>query len=163
MTEDERDGRLKECLTTVRTLEEENRQLRQSADSFGQLAERLNQELTRERRSVDADRRRDFAKRPVALRQGTRATIGLLGYSESCNSELRASAWTAMRFTTHSSVPSVRRKHSPSSRDGSPRPNGGVDPDRRLPLHVRISMRRSPTIHPAPQRRDGCSRAGPSD
>jgi len=58
MTEDERDGRLKECLTTVRTLEEENRQLRQSADSFGQLAERLNQELTRERRSVDADRRR---------------------------------------------------------------------------------------------------------
>lgn len=59
MTEDERDGRLKECLTTVRTLEEENRQLRQSADSFGQLAERLNQELARERRSVDADRRRD--------------------------------------------------------------------------------------------------------
>ena len=39
-------------------LEEENRQLRQSADSFGQLAERLNQELARERRSVDADRRR---------------------------------------------------------------------------------------------------------
>ena len=59
MTEDERDGRLKECLTTVRTLEEENRQLRQSADSFGQLAERLNQELARERRSVDADRRRE--------------------------------------------------------------------------------------------------------
>ena len=59
MTEDERDGRLKECLTTVQSLEEENRQLRQSADSFGQLAERLNQELSRERRSVDADRRRE--------------------------------------------------------------------------------------------------------
>ena len=55
MTED--DGRLKECLTTVRTLEEENRQLRQSADSFGQLAERLNKQLARERRSVDIDRR----------------------------------------------------------------------------------------------------------
>jgi predicted RNase H-like nuclease (RuvC/YqgF family) len=59
MTDDEHDGRLKECLTTVQTLEEENRQLRQSADSFGQLAERLNQELARERRSVDADRRRE--------------------------------------------------------------------------------------------------------
>lgn len=59
MTEDERDGRLKECLTTVRTLEEENRQLRQSADSFGQLAERLNKELARERRNADADRRRE--------------------------------------------------------------------------------------------------------
>ena len=58
MTDDPVDGRLKECLTTVRTLEEENRQLRQSADSFGQLAERLNQELARERRSVDTDRRR---------------------------------------------------------------------------------------------------------
>ena len=58
MTEDERDGRLKECLTTVRSLEEENRQLRQSADSFGQLAERLNKELARERRNADADRRR---------------------------------------------------------------------------------------------------------
>ena len=59
MTDDQDDGRLKECLTTVRTLEEENRQLRQSADSFGQLAERLNQELARERRSVDPDRRRE--------------------------------------------------------------------------------------------------------
>ena len=59
MTEDERDGRLKECLTTVQTLEEENRQLRQSADSFGQLAERLNKELARERRNADADRRRE--------------------------------------------------------------------------------------------------------
>ena len=58
MTDDETNGRLKECLTTVQTLEEENRQLRQSADSFGQLAERLNQELARERRSVDPDRRR---------------------------------------------------------------------------------------------------------
>jgi septal ring factor EnvC (AmiA/AmiB activator) len=59
MTEDERDGRLKECLTTVRSLEEENRQLRQSADSFGQLAERLNKELARERRNAEADRRRE--------------------------------------------------------------------------------------------------------
>jgi predicted RNase H-like nuclease (RuvC/YqgF family) len=64
MTEDERDGRLKECLTTVQSLEEENRQLRQSADSFGQLAERLNQELSRERRSVDADRRRQAKDSP---------------------------------------------------------------------------------------------------
>lgn len=59
MPDNQNDGRLTECLTTVRTLEEENRQLRQSADSFGQLAERLNKELARERRSVDTDRRRE--------------------------------------------------------------------------------------------------------
>ena len=64
MTEDERDGRLKECLTTVQSLEEENRQLRQSADSFGQLAERLNQELARERRGLDPDRRREPRDNP---------------------------------------------------------------------------------------------------
>lgn len=59
MADDPVDGRLKECLTTVQSLKEENLQLRQSADSFGQLAERLNQELARERRSVDTDRRRE--------------------------------------------------------------------------------------------------------
>ena len=64
MSNDEHDGRLKACLTTVRTLEEENRQLRESADSFGQLAERLNVELARERRSVDTDRRREPRDRP---------------------------------------------------------------------------------------------------
>jgi predicted RNase H-like nuclease (RuvC/YqgF family) len=58
MTDDD-DTRLRECLDTVRNLEEENRHLRRAAASFGQLAERLNEELGRERRVVDRDRRRE--------------------------------------------------------------------------------------------------------
>ncbi len=57
MTDD--DTRLRECLDTVRNLEEENRHLRRAAASFGQLAERLNEELGRERRVADRDRRRE--------------------------------------------------------------------------------------------------------
>ena len=59
MIDDERDVRLEDCLTTVRQLEEENRQLRRAASSFGQLAERLNDELGRERRAAERDRRRE--------------------------------------------------------------------------------------------------------
>lgn len=60
MTEDENNSaRLRECLNTVRHLEEENRQLRRAAAAFGQLAERLNEELGRERRVSDRDRRRE--------------------------------------------------------------------------------------------------------
>lgn len=55
--DDDRDDRLKDCLTTVKHLTEENRQLRRAAASFGQLAERLNAELGRERRSAERDRR----------------------------------------------------------------------------------------------------------
>jgi hypothetical protein len=59
MINDERDARLKDCLTTVHNLEEENRQLRRAAASFGQLAERLNEQLGQERRIAERDRRRD--------------------------------------------------------------------------------------------------------
>ena len=59
MIDDERDVRLKDCLTTVHNLEEENRQLRRAAASFGQLAERLNEQLGQERRIAERDRRRD--------------------------------------------------------------------------------------------------------
>jgi hypothetical protein len=75
MTDNQNDGRLKECLTTVRTLEEENRQLRQSADSFGQLAERLNKELARERRSVDTDRRRESRGGSINVATGWSADV----------------------------------------------------------------------------------------
>ena len=59
MIDDERDVSLKDCLTTVHNLEEENRQLRRAAASFGQLAERLNEQLGQERRIAERDRRRD--------------------------------------------------------------------------------------------------------
>jgi predicted RNase H-like nuclease (RuvC/YqgF family) len=58
MTEDD-NTRLRKCLDTVRNLEEENRHLRRAAASFGQLAERLNEELGRDRRVADRDRRRE--------------------------------------------------------------------------------------------------------
>jgi hypothetical protein len=58
MIDDEDDKRLKDCLTTVKQLKEENRQLRRAAMSFGQLAERLNEALGQERRTAEGDRRR---------------------------------------------------------------------------------------------------------
>jgi predicted RNase H-like nuclease (RuvC/YqgF family) len=58
MAYQEHDEQLKDCLTTVQHLTEENRQLRDAAASFGQLAERLNEALGQERRGSDADRRR---------------------------------------------------------------------------------------------------------
>ena len=57
--DEEPNARLSDCLNTVRNLEEENRQLRRAATSFGQLAERLNEELGRERRRFGGDRRRE--------------------------------------------------------------------------------------------------------
>jgi hypothetical protein len=59
MTDDGDTERLKDCLTTVQHLKEENRQLRRAASSFGLLAERLNEALGRERRVGDRDRRRE--------------------------------------------------------------------------------------------------------
>ena len=59
MIHDEGDERLKDWLITVHNLEEENRQLRRAAASFGQLAERLNEQLGQERRIAERDRRRD--------------------------------------------------------------------------------------------------------
>ena len=58
MAHEEHDERLKDCLTTVQHLEEENRQLRDAAASFGQLAERLNDALGQERRGSQSERRR---------------------------------------------------------------------------------------------------------
>jgi ABC-type transporter Mla subunit MlaD len=59
MADDEHDDALKDCLTTVQHLEEENRHLRNAAASFGQLAERLNEALDRERRVANTDRRQE--------------------------------------------------------------------------------------------------------
>lgn len=64
MADEERDERLKDCLTTVKNLEEENRQLREAAASFGQLAERLNEALGEERRGPESDRRRQSREGP---------------------------------------------------------------------------------------------------
>ena len=50
MSHDECEEQLKQCQAKIARLEEENRQLRGSAAAFGQLAERLNEELMRERR-----------------------------------------------------------------------------------------------------------------
>jgi hypothetical protein len=55
--DNERDDRsLESCREEVRRLEEENRRLRDSAKTFGDLAERLNTALERERRG-GGDRR----------------------------------------------------------------------------------------------------------
>jgi len=51
------DQELKRCHEEVHRLETENNRLRQSAEAFGQLAERLNGELNAERRQQTADRR----------------------------------------------------------------------------------------------------------
>jgi hypothetical protein len=64
MAHEEHDGRLKDCLTTVQHLKEENRQLRDAAASFGQLAERLNEALGQERRGSPAERRRQSREGP---------------------------------------------------------------------------------------------------
>ena len=59
MNDHESDDQLKQCLSTIKRLEEENLQLRRSAAAFGQLAERLNAELLRERRLRQLDRNVD--------------------------------------------------------------------------------------------------------
>jgi chaperonin GroEL (HSP60 family) len=64
MAHQEHDEQLKDCLTTVHHLKEENRQLRDAAASFGQLAERLNEALGQERRGPDPDRRRQSREGP---------------------------------------------------------------------------------------------------
>jgi hypothetical protein len=69
MIDHEHDARLKDCLTTVHHLEEENRQLRRAAVSFGQLAERLNEQRGHERRVAERDRRRDSRDSPERRNQ----------------------------------------------------------------------------------------------
>jgi chromosome segregation ATPase len=60
MSHDECEEQLKQCQAKIARLEEENRQLRESAAAFGQLAERLNEELVRERRRRESPRREDI-------------------------------------------------------------------------------------------------------
>lgn len=50
---DDVQSRLTDCHSTVKHLQEENRQLRRACTAFGQLAERLNVELARVRAIVD--------------------------------------------------------------------------------------------------------------
>jgi hypothetical protein len=57
MSEESKSQALDECRETVQKLEEENAHLRESADAFGHLAERLNETLRAERRTT-TDRRR---------------------------------------------------------------------------------------------------------
>jgi len=60
-----KDDDLKRCQEEVRRLEAENHDLRDSSDSFGCLAERLNQELHSERRRAGiADRRQTLRDCP---------------------------------------------------------------------------------------------------
>lgn len=46
-------SRLRDCYSTVKHLQEENRELRCACEAFGQLAERLNVELARVRAVLD--------------------------------------------------------------------------------------------------------------
>ena len=50
---DDAQSRLSDCLSTLDDLQEENRQLRRAAAAFGELAERLNQELAHARTSAE--------------------------------------------------------------------------------------------------------------
>lgn len=59
---------LDECQKRVQDLEEENRTLRKSSDSFGHLAERLSQTLDRERRQR-AERRASVRPSPDRRQQ----------------------------------------------------------------------------------------------
>lgn len=70
------DDELARCKAEVRELKEENQHLRQAADAFGALADRLNSSLREERRKGNTDRR--TAVRPEQdRRQGT--TLGQSG------------------------------------------------------------------------------------
>jgi hypothetical protein len=60
MSHDECEEQLKQSQAKIARLEEEKRQLRESAAAFGQLAERLNEELMRERRRRESSRREDI-------------------------------------------------------------------------------------------------------
>jgi hypothetical protein len=59
MSDDESNEQLAQSLAKIARLEEENRQLRRSAAAFGELAERLNEALRRERRRREVERNAD--------------------------------------------------------------------------------------------------------
>ena len=56
-THDDSPKALQECEEKVKQLEEENQHLREASSAFGQLAERLNTTLEKERRTAGGDRR----------------------------------------------------------------------------------------------------------
>jgi hypothetical protein len=56
-SEKEKADVLRSCQERIRQLEEENQKLREASSTFGQLAERLNFNLSEERRLSVADRR----------------------------------------------------------------------------------------------------------
>lgn len=58
------DDELARCQAEVRELKEENQQLRQAADTFGALADRLNSSLREERRQSETDRRSAVRSQP---------------------------------------------------------------------------------------------------
>jgi predicted RNase H-like nuclease (RuvC/YqgF family) len=60
---DDVQSRLRDCLSTLDDLQEENRQLRRAATAFGELAERLNQELAHERAVAKRTQHRESLER----------------------------------------------------------------------------------------------------
>ena len=58
------DDELARCEEEVRELKEENQHLRQAADAFGALADRLNSSLREERRKGEPDRRNTVRSQP---------------------------------------------------------------------------------------------------
>ena len=58
------DEELARCKEEVRDLQEENQHLRQAADAFGALADRLNSSLRQERRTRESDRRSAIRAHP---------------------------------------------------------------------------------------------------
>jgi hypothetical protein len=58
------DEELARCKEEVRELQEENQHLRNAADAFGALADRLNSSLREERRTRESDRRGALRSQP---------------------------------------------------------------------------------------------------
>lgn len=55
---------LTRCQEELQTLREENQHLREAANAFGALAERLNDQLETERRGPSGERRRELRDTP---------------------------------------------------------------------------------------------------
>jgi hypothetical protein len=62
-----------ECIKRIEELEEENAHLRRAAEDFGQLAERLNNELIEEKRR-GGDRRRQQRETPERRKAASNAS-----------------------------------------------------------------------------------------
>ena len=69
MVDQEASNALAECLARIRQLEEENAHLRQSAKTFGDLAERLKHAL-----DVELGRAEDSLSEPGTIAEGNRRT-----------------------------------------------------------------------------------------